>query len=134
MGNCFSLQKRTDSNPFSNPGRRLNDTPDLPPSPRYGAKPPAIFHTQSPNVEPVHHSPDQMDRSLGGAHSTGSPREAAAKAAEARAARAKGNQGKLGQQLAQQKQQTRTDTLEAASKQERQTRAADENNRTLQHN
>jgi hypothetical protein len=41
--------------------------------------------------------------------------------------------GKLGENLAQQKKQTRTDTLEAAARDERLTREADENTRNLQY-
>jgi hypothetical protein len=62
------------------------------------------------------------------------PRSAAAKAAEERAAKANAPKGKLGKALAEDRKQTRASTLEAASKQERLTRAADHNTQALQHN
>ncbi|EER44359.1 conserved hypothetical protein [Histoplasma capsulatum var. duboisii H88] len=99
--------------PFAQPGRVLGTSPHPPP--------------QAPRAS----LSASTGRTLGGAHSPGQgkddPRNAAARAAEERAARqsSAAKKGKLSSQLAAQKSQTRSETLDEASRHNRATRDAD---------
>jgi len=111
MGNLCGKESSPD--PFSQPGRTLSSAP--------------VPNTTSSVPRKVGGPP----RTLGGATSTQTDsqkedaRRKAAEAAEARANVANKPKGKLGNQLLEQRKQTRTDTLEAASSDERRLRDAD---------
>ena len=138
MGNCCGGESK-DAN-FSGAGRTLGSQP----APNPESTPPRVAVPAKVGGPP---------RTLGGDGSgEGSdPKSAAARAAEvpsairhhntctnhstqARASAANAPKGKLGAALAEQKKQTRTNTLEAAAQQERQARTQDENLQALQHN
>ncbi|KAA6410808.1 MAG: hypothetical protein FRX48_05118 [Lasallia pustulata] len=113
MGNLCGKQS-PDSDPFSHPGRTVGSAP--PPSSAPRASVPSKIS-----------SPGRPLGGTGPARSdTGDARQAAARAAEERAARAKQHKGKLGRDLARERQQTRTGTLEGISREERRKRDADE--------
>jgi len=111
MGNLCGKESSPD--PFAQPGRTLSSAP-----------PPAKTSTVPRKV-------GGPPRTLGGSPSAQTDlqkenaRRKAAEAAEARAQAANKPKGKLGSQLQEQKKQTRTDTLDAASKDERRLRDAD---------
>jgi len=112
MGNLCGKES---SDPFSQPGRTVGSAP--PPKatssvPRKVGGPPRTLGSSSGTVS---QTPAQQEDA----------RRKAAEAAEARAHAAKKTTGKLGNQLQEQKKQTRTDTLAAASKDERRLRDAD---------
>ncbi|KAL9094291.1 MAG: hypothetical protein Q9165_003431 [Trypethelium subeluteriae] len=110
MGNCFGKQSSSEEN-FSGPGRTLGSAP-----------PPGSEPIARPTI-PARSSPG---KTLGGGDaSSDDPRSAAAKAAEERAAKGP-NKGVLGKKLDAQRQQTRTNTLEEASRETRLQRDADE--------
>ncbi|MCJ1302949.1 hypothetical protein MMC08_005754 [Hypocenomyce scalaris] len=113
MGNLCGKQSK-DSDPFSQPGRTVGSAPTTPSNTR--ASVPSKISSQG--------------RPLGGSgparSDTSDAREAAARAAEGRAVRANQPKGKLGRDLAKEKQQTRTNTLEGISREERRKRDADE--------
>jgi len=115
MGNLCG--KESSSDPFSQPGRTLSSAP-------------------SQNPKPISSLPKKVGgppRTLGsgsaapeaGGSAAEDARRKAAEAAEARASAADKPKGKLGSQLAEQKKQTRTDTLDAASRDELRMRDAD---------
>jgi len=113
MGNCCG--KETDD-PFAQPGRTLASAP---PS-----------NTNKTSAVPKHVGGPPRTLGSGNASSdqgTSAQEDARRKAAEAAEARANAGKpkGKLGSQLQDQKKQTRSDTLEAASKDERRMRDAD---------
>jgi len=112
-----SLCSKESSDPFSQPGRTLSSAPPQ-------------------NQRPISSLPKKVGgppRTLGsgstpaeaGGSAAEDARRKAAEAAEARANAANKPKGKLGAQLAEQKKQTRTDTLDAASRDERRMRDAD---------
>ncbi|KAI1162379.1 hypothetical protein F5B18DRAFT_624079 [Nemania serpens] len=114
MGNICG---KSESEPFSQPGRVLGSAP---PQPQRASVP---AHVGGP------------PRTLGGSSSSAQAsgedvddaRRRAAEAAEARAQAASAkSSGKLGAQLAAQKRQTRNDTLQEISSNERRQRDADE--------
>jgi len=113
MGNLCGKES---SDPFAQPGRTVDSAP----------------HPKSTSTVPrkVGGPPRTLGGSAGG-NTTGTPeqqedaRRKAADAAEARARNSKKATGKLGSQLQEQKRQTRTDTLVAASKDERRIRDSD---------
>ncbi|MCJ1373229.1 hypothetical protein MMC20_004457 [Loxospora ochrophaea] len=112
MGNLCGKESK-DSDPFSQPGRTLGSAPPPPQNPRAHV-PPKLGSAERP---------------LGGSSSkadTSDARRAAAVAAEERAARANQPQGKLGKDLAKEKQQTRSNTLGEASREERRRRDIDQ--------
>lgn len=112
MGNCFGKES---SDAFSQPGRTLSSS--APPQNKTSSIPKKVGgppRTLGSNTSSPQSSSQQEDA-----------RKKAAEAAEARANAANKPKGKLGSQLQEQKKQTRTDTLEAASKDERRMRDAD---------
>ncbi|KAL9128021.1 MAG: hypothetical protein Q9217_003215 [Psora testacea] len=113
MGNLCGKPSK-DSDPFAQPGRTLGSAPPQPSSPR--ASVPKISGTGS------------QGKMLGDPTSgePGDARSAAAKAAEERAAKANRPTGKLGRDLISQKAQTRNETLDSVSKEERKRRDADQ--------
>ncbi|KAI9794678.1 MAG: hypothetical protein M1833_007394 [Piccolia ochrophora] len=110
--NCGKQSREND--PFASPGRTLSSAP-----------PPASGTARVPrNAAP--HSDSLPGRTLGGRSNTeDDARRAAASAAEERATAGR-PKGKLGNQLQSQRQQTRTNTLEQASRDERRHRDANE--------
>jgi len=109
--------KESDPDHFAQPGRTLSSAP--PPSntktssvPKKVGGPPRTLGTNSPPAN-------------AGGSAQEDARRKAAQAAEARANAANKPKGKLAAQLQEQKKQTRTDTLEAASRDERRLRDAD---------
>lgn len=117
MGNLCGKESSLD--PFSQPGRTLSSAP--PPSntktssvPKKVGGPPRALGSS-----PVNPSTG------GGSSAQEDARRKAAAAAEARANAASKPKGKLASQLEQQKKQTRSDTLDALSKDERRARDAD---------
>ncbi|KAI9868273.1 MAG: hypothetical protein M1830_005668 [Pleopsidium flavum] len=126
MGNICGKGSK-DSDPFSQPGRTLGSAP---PPPSTNAR-----SSIPPNIR-------SQGRTLGGplGGDTEDARRAAAQAAEGitgllksmlidamqeRALKSRQPKGKLGSQLAKERQQTRTDTLGQASREERRARDAD---------
>ncbi|CAL3963725.1 hypothetical protein PZA11_001261 [Diplocarpon coronariae] len=117
MGNLCG--KESSSDPFAQPGRTLDvPTPDqgnrtstLPKKVVVGGPPRTLGSTPSPNQS---QSQTQVDA-----------RRKAAEAAEARANATSKTKGKLGSQLQEQKKQTRNETLNGLSREERQRRDAD---------
>jgi len=112
MGNLCGKES---TDPFSQPGRTLSSVP-------------------APNANPISSLPKKVGgppRTLGSGSTTGGggaaedARRKAAEAAEARANAANKPKGKLASQLAEQKKQTRSDTLDSASRDERRLRDAD---------
>ncbi|KAI0400299.1 hypothetical protein F4802DRAFT_585409 [Xylaria palmicola] len=122
MGN---LCGKTEREAFSQPGRVLGSAPPQPQRasvPAHVGGPPRILGGGPP--------PAQGDN--GGADDA---RRRAAEAAEARAQAASAKpSGKLGAQLAAQKKQTRNDTLQEISNNERRQRDADEAAQVRAHN
>ncbi|KAB8339198.1 hypothetical protein FH972_022132 [Carpinus fangiana] len=119
MGNLCSSSSNKDD-PFAQPGRTLGS-----------AAPPQQGRTSVPKPKI-----QGSGRTVGGAAASlpeSDPRAAAAKAAEERANKGQAK-GKLAEQLAAQKKQSRTNTLEQASQDERAARAADENDQIRQWN
>ncbi|CAF9922864.1 hypothetical protein IMSHALPRED_005774 [Imshaugia aleurites] len=117
MGNlCGKPSKEND--PFSQPGRTVGSAP--PPQSNSRASVPKI---------------DSQGQKLGSSsgRATNDARSAAARAAEERA---KANQpkGKLGRDLAKERAQTRTGTLENISQDERKRREADKTSQTINYN
>ncbi|KAL9636625.1 MAG: hypothetical protein Q9164_002704 [Protoblastenia rupestris] len=114
MGNlCGKPSKDTD--PFAQPGRTLGPAPPQPSNPRA-------------SVPKISGGTGSQGKTLGGDTSAeqSDARSAAAKAAEERAAKASKPTGKLGRDLASQKAQTRNETLDSVSKDERRRRDADQ--------
>ncbi|KAL2067384.1 hypothetical protein VTL71DRAFT_1809 [Oculimacula yallundae] len=123
MGNLCGKESSSDA--FAQPGRTLSSAS------------PANPQNQNQNQNPTSSVPKKVV--VGGpARTLGSPaqtagqssaqedaRRKAAEAAEARANAASKPKGKLGSQLAEQKKQTRNDTLDGLSKEERRLRDAD---------
>ncbi|CZS90443.1 hypothetical protein WAI453_004173 [Rhynchosporium graminicola] len=116
MGNLCGKESSPDA--FSQPGRTLSSaTPAQSPNP-----------TSSVPKKVVVGGPARTLGSQGQGQSSSAQEDArrkAAEAAEARANAASKPKGKLGNQLAEQKKQTRNDTLEGLSKEERRIRDAD---------
>ncbi|CZT48292.1 uncharacterized protein RSE6_08967 [Rhynchosporium secalis] len=116
MGNLCGKESSPDA--FSQPGRTLSSaTPAQSPNP-----------TSSVPKKVVGVGPARTLGSQGQEQSSSAQEDArrkAAEAAEARANAASKPKGKLGNQLAEQKKQTRNDTLEGLSKEERRIRHAD---------
>ncbi|KAI4183067.1 MAG: hypothetical protein L6R41_005622 [Letrouitia leprolyta] len=119
MGNLCSKSSNkpsSSSDPFSHPGRTLSSAP-----------PPPQSRAQIPKST-------TQGRTLGGGGAVGGEsaaedaRRAAARAAEERAAAAKsgGQKGKLARELAAQRGQSRVDTLEGVSREERRRREVEE--------
>lgn len=124
MGNLCGKQTSTDD-AFSTPGRTVGSAP--PSGPRTASVP------QKKTAAPKVGGPA---RTLGGgAEDNQTPEEARRKAAEAAEARASknGKGGKLATNLAAQKRQTRTDTLQEASQQNLQQRESDANAKIRQY-
>ncbi|KAI9816393.1 MAG: hypothetical protein M1832_005060 [Thelocarpon impressellum] len=119
MGNACG-KETSHPEPFAQPGRTLSSAP-----------PPASGTASVPkgraSVGRIHGG---GPRTLGGpapSNGTEDARAAAAQAAEERARRSNSApKGKLGSQLASQKQQTRTNTLGQASRDERRLRETDD--------
>ncbi|KAI3329157.1 hypothetical protein HD806DRAFT_274384 [Xylariaceae sp. AK1471] len=113
MGNICG---KSDSEAFSQPGRTLGSAPPQPQRasiPAHVGGPPRTLGG-SPTPQGNNENPDDA-------------RRRAAEAAEARAQAASAKtSGKLGAQLAAQKKQTRNDTLQEISNNERRQRDADE--------
>ncbi|MCJ1336037.1 hypothetical protein MMC09_001312 [Bachmanniomyces sp. S44760] len=114
MGNICGKQSQ-DVDPFDQPGRTVGSTPSANPAPR-ASVPPKVTG---------------QGRQLGGYGTTSNTskqdaRSAAASAAEERASKANQPKGKLGRDLAKEKQQTRTGTLNAVSQDERRRRDVDQ--------
>jgi len=114
MGNLCGKESAPD--PFSQPGRTLSSAP--PPNnkatstvPKKVGGPPRTLGSNSAAPQ----SSEQQEDA----------RRKAAEAAEARAKAANKPRGSLGGKLQEQRKQTRTDTLEAASKDERRMRDSD---------
>ncbi|KAL9071312.1 MAG: hypothetical protein Q9161_004328 [Pseudevernia consocians] len=119
MGNlCGKPSKESD--PFSQPGRTVDSGPPLQPNPR--ASVPKI-------------SGQGQGQKLGGSSSgeSNDARSAAARAAEERA-KANRPKGKLGRDLAKERAQTRTGTMENVSKDERKRREADQTSQAINYN
>jgi len=113
MGNCCGKES---SDPFSTPGRTLSSAPASNANktssvPKKVGGPPRTLGSSNASPQSASQQEDA--------------RRKAAEAAEARANSASKPKGKLGSQLQEQKKQTRTDTLEAASKDELRRRDAD---------
>ncbi|KAN0117408.1 hypothetical protein V8E51_003385 [Hyaloscypha variabilis] len=115
MGNICG---KSEPDHFAQPGRTVGSAP--PPSnnktssvPKKVGGPPRTLGSTSAAAD------------AGGSAQQEDARRKAAEAAEARANTANKPKGKLGSQLLEQKKQTRTDTLEAASREERRVRDAD---------
>lgn len=121
MGNLCGKQSSSDN--FSSPGRAVGSAP--PPGPRTAPVPSAASGASKTKAQKVGGPP----RTLGGGSSDQqTPEEArrkAAEAAEARATAKNAKGGKLASNLAAQKKQTRTDTLNEASQQNLQQRESD---------
>ncbi|PQE21113.1 hypothetical protein CJF32_00005548 [Rutstroemia sp. NJR-2017a WRK4] len=124
MGNCCSSSSNP-ADPFAQPGRTLSSA--APPSPS--------------NQKPTSSVPKKVGgppRTLGGpspgSDEASDARRKAAEAAEARMRNSNKPKGKLSAQLQEQKKQTRVDTLEEASRNERLARAADEGAQTRAYN
>ncbi|KAH6719188.1 hypothetical protein DL95DRAFT_391284 [Leptodontidium sp. 2 PMI_412] len=124
MGNLCGKESSS-SDPFAQPGRTLSSaTP--------GSAPAAQNQTSSLPKKVVVGGPARTlgaastaAQGGGGSSAQEDARRKAAEAAEARANAASKPKGKLGSQLQEQKKQTRTDTLEGLSKEERRLRDAD---------
>ncbi|KAL9133849.1 MAG: hypothetical protein Q9175_004969 [Cornicularia normoerica] len=117
MGNlCGKPSKEND--PFSQPGRTVGSVPPSKSNPR--ASVPKI---------------SSQGQKLGGS-STGESSDAKSAAARAAEERAKANQprGKLGRDLAKERAQTRTGTLENVSQDERRRRDVDQTSQTINYN
>ncbi|KAI0022206.1 hypothetical protein F4780DRAFT_207139 [Xylariomycetidae sp. FL0641] len=116
MGNICG---KSDSEAFSQPGRVLGSAPPQPERATIPARvggPPRTLGGQ-----------DSSPAASAGGGAAEDARRKAAEAAEARAQAASSkNTGKLGSQLAAQKKQTRNDTLQEISHNERRQRDADE--------
>ncbi|KAI0913746.1 hypothetical protein F4824DRAFT_483642 [Ustulina deusta] len=114
MGNICG---KSESEAFSQPGRILGSAPPQPqrvPVPAHVGGPPRTLGGGSPAAQ-------------GNSRAADDARRRAAEAAEARAQAASAKStGKLGTQLAAQKKQTRNDTLQEISNNERRQRDADE--------
>ncbi|KAI1367371.1 hypothetical protein F5Y08DRAFT_299017 [Xylaria arbuscula] len=127
MGNICG---KSDSEAFSQPGRVLGSAPPQPqsvPVPAHVGGPPRTLGGDSAAAQA------QGEDSRGSA--ADDARRRAAEAAEARAqATAAKSSGKLGSQLAAQKKQTRNDTLQEISNNERRQRDADEAAQARTHN
>ncbi|TVY50106.1 hypothetical protein LOCC1_G000045 [Lachnellula occidentalis] len=114
MGNLCGKES---SDPFAQPGRTLSSAPapttntPTAPLPKHISSPPRKLGSDSSTSQ---NSAAQEDA-----------RRKAAEAAEARAKAASKPKGTLAGKLEQQKKQTRTDTLEATSKDTRRARDAD---------
>ncbi|KAK0104536.1 hypothetical protein ONS95_004825 [Cadophora gregata] len=116
MGNLCGKES---SDAFAQPGRTLAE-----------AHPASGTQNQNPTASvPKKVVVGGPPRTLGSGGQSGSAQEdarrKAAEAAEARANAASKPKGKLGSQLQEQKKQTRSDTLEGLSKEERRLRDAD---------
>ncbi|MCJ1486731.1 hypothetical protein MMC06_006909 [Schaereria dolodes] len=112
MGNLCGKESK-DSDPFAQPGRTVGPAPSI----------------QSNARAPIPPKISSQGRPLGGPSASteiSDARRAAAKAAEERAARTNQPKGKLGRELAKEKQQSRTNTLGEASRDERRKRDADQ--------
>ncbi|KAF8867294.1 hypothetical protein BDZ45DRAFT_667257 [Acephala macrosclerotiorum] len=114
MGNLCGKESSS-SDPFSQPGRTLSSAPPQNPKPisslpKKVGGPPRTLGSGSAAPE---------------AGAAEDARRKAAEAAEARANAANKPKGKLGSQLAEQKKQTKNDTLSAASRDELRARDAD---------
>ncbi|KAK2755863.1 hypothetical protein FQN54_005658 [Arachnomyces sp. PD_36] len=119
MGNLCS-RSANQPDPFAQPGRVLGTSPSTQNQPSRAPVPQKI---DSKNKARVGGPPRTLG---GGAGGEGEARSAAAKAAEERARKqSASNTGKLSSQLAAQKSQTRTGTLEQVSREERGARDAD---------
>ncbi|CAF9926490.1 MAG: hypothetical protein ALECFALPRED_003456 [Alectoria fallacina] len=117
MGNlCGKPSKEND--PFSQPGRPVGSAPPLQSNPRA-------------SVPKISSQGQKLGGSSGGEGSDA--RSAAARAAEERA---KANQpkGKLGRDLAKERAQTRTGTLENVSQDERRRRETDQKSQAISYN
>jgi len=117
MGNlCGKPSKEND--PFSQPGRTVGSAPPTQTKPRA-------------SVPKIGGQGQKLGGSSGGESSDA--RSAAARAAEERA---KANQpkGKLGRDLAKERAQTRTGTMEDISKDERRRRDADQTSQAINYN
>ncbi|KAI9656786.1 MAG: hypothetical protein M1821_003425 [Bathelium mastoideum] len=113
MGNCFGKQSSSaDDDNFAGAGRTIGAAPQ----------------PQGPDANARGTIPARISqgRTLGGGDAVDEedPRTAAARAAEERASKAQGK-GALGKKLDAQRQQTRTNTLEQASRENRLARDAD---------
>ncbi|KAI0508396.1 hypothetical protein F5B22DRAFT_404084 [Xylaria bambusicola] len=128
MGNICG---KSESEAFSQPGRVLGSAPPQPqsvPVPAHVGGPPRTLGGASPLAE----AQAQGDNRAAAADDA---RTRAAEAAEARAqATAAKSSGKLGSQLAAQKKQTRNETLQEISNNERRQRDADEAAQARNHN
>ncbi|KAG4442770.1 hypothetical protein IFR05_001787 [Cadophora sp. M221] len=118
MGNLCGKESPS-SDAFAQPGRTLSS-----------AAPAAQSQTSSLPKKVVVGGPARTlgaasTPAQGGGSAQEDARRKAAEAAEARANAASKPKGKLGSQLQEQKKQTRTDTLEGLSKEERRLRDAD---------
>ncbi|KAI0486228.1 hypothetical protein F4859DRAFT_361760 [Xylaria cf. heliscus] len=115
MGNICG---KSDSEAFSQPGRVLGSAPpqlQRVSVPAHVGGPPRTLGGGSPAAQGTSGDADDARR-----------RAAEAAEARAQAASAKSSSGKLGAQLAAQKKQTRNDTLQEISNNERRQRDADE--------
>jgi len=115
MGNLCG--KEADPDHFAQPGRTLSSAP--PSSNKTSSVPKKVGGP--PRTLGSNSSPSNA----GGSAQQEDARRKAAEAAEARANAANKPKGKLAAQLQEQKKQTRTDTLEAVSRDERRLRDAD---------
>ncbi|KAI0397872.1 hypothetical protein F5Y17DRAFT_413882 [Xylariaceae sp. FL0594] len=125
MGNICG---KADSDAFSQPGRVLGSAP---PQQERSSVPARITIGGPPRT-----LGGQGQASGGDGDGTADARKRAAEAAQARAeaASSKSSSGKLGAQLAAQKKQTRIDTLQEISNNERLRRDADEATQARAHN
>ncbi|KAI0594474.1 hypothetical protein F4775DRAFT_431705 [Biscogniauxia sp. FL1348] len=130
MGNICGKE---DSENFSQPGRVLGSAP---PQPQRASVPPAVGgppRTLGPSATATATAPHQGSNSSSSG-SADDARRRAAEAAQARAQAASKPTGKLGSQLAAQKKQTRNETLQEISNNERRQRDADEAAQARSHN
>ncbi|KAK5634451.1 hypothetical protein RRF57_010164 [Xylaria bambusicola] len=130
MGNICG---KSESEAFSQPGRVLGSAPPQPqsvPVPAHVGGPPRTLGVASPVAQAQAQA--QGDSRAAAADDA---RRRAAEAAETRAQTAAAkSSGKLGSQLAAQKKQTRNETLQEISNNERRQRAADEAAQAQSHN
>ncbi|KAI9765290.1 MAG: hypothetical protein M1840_007489 [Geoglossum simile] len=119
MGNLCGKES---SDSFAGPGRQLGSSSP----PVSGGR--AALPNPKPKITGPGRTLSEGARPTGASGGTGDDaRRQAAQAAEERAQKAKQVKGKLGTQLAQQRQQTRTDTLGSMSAEEMRRRDQDEN-------
>ncbi|KAI9775965.1 MAG: hypothetical protein M1839_000664 [Geoglossum umbratile] len=117
MGNLCGKES---SDPFAGPGRQLGSS-----SPPASSGRATLPNSKKPKITGPGRTLSENTHAGGGAGDDA--RRQAAQAAEERAQKAKQVKGKLGAQLAQQKQQTRTDTLGSMTAEELRRRDQDEN-------